>query len=180
MKKVILTDLGKRFIRERIRRMSMVCRGLTHCSECMTPLEMNKFGICDNCEKEKQNKKKKENKRMNKTYKGKEIFKMIAEGEINKNTKVTVDNYGECTLGFVFEDERNLFAWLDEDFELIEENTIDIDSIEELNHYTVISAIKGKTEENINDELGKHSLVINQLVQAVKQLNKEIKELKEK
>ena len=62
----------------------------------------------------------------------------------------------------------------------VEDNTIDIDNIEEVNHYNVISAIEGKTEENIDDELGKYSLVINKLLQAVKQLNKEIKELKER
>ena len=62
---------------------------------------------------------------MSKVYKGKEIFKMIAEGQINKNTRVTVDNYDDCTLAFVFEDGRNLFKWLDEDFELIEEDTIE-------------------------------------------------------
>ena len=64
------------------------------------------------------------------------------------------------------------------EFELIEDNTID--SIEELNHYTVISAIKGKTEENVDDELGKYSLAFNKLLKWAKQADKEIKELKEK
>lgn len=49
-------------------------------------------------------------------------------------------------------------------FELIEDNTIDIDSIEEL-----------KVTGDIVDT---RTLVINELVQAVKQLNREIKELK--
>ena len=104
---------------------------------------------------------------MSKVYKGKEIFKMIAEGQINKNTRVTVDNYDDCTLAFVFEDGRNLFKWLDEDFELIEDETIDIDSIEEL-----------KVGDLLNNKITKNK--INKLVQAVKQLNKEIKSIKEK
>lgn len=58
------------------------------------------------------------------------------------------------------------------------DNNIDIDSIEELNHYTVISAIKGKTEENIDNELGKYSLAFNKLLKWAKQADKEIKELK--
>lgn len=61
-------------------------------------------------------------------------------------------------------------------FELIEDNTIDIDSIEELNHYTVISAIEGKTEKNIDDELGKYSLAFNKLLQWAKQIDKKLKE----
>lgn len=104
---------------------------------------------------------------MSKVYKGKEIFKMIAEGQINKNTRVTVDNYDDCTLAFVFEDGRNLFKWLDEDFELIEDETIDIDSIEEL-----------KVGDLLNNKITKNK--INKLVQALKQLNKEIKSIKEK
>ena len=38
---------------------------------------------------------------MSKVCKGKELFKMIIEGKIDKNTRVTVDNYNNCTLGFV-------------------------------------------------------------------------------
>ena len=104
---------------------------------------------------------------MCKTYKGKEIFKMIAEGGIDKNTKVTVDNYNRCTLDFVFEDERNLFEWLDEDFKLIEDNNIDIEEIEndvmrdDWRYYVPLFFNK-----------------INELVRKYNELNKEIKELK--
>lgn len=108
---------------------------------------------------------------MSKVVKGKELFKMIVEGEIDENTEVTVDNYGKCTLGFVFEDGRNLFKWLDEDFELIEDE-IDIDSIEELLKIEEYEVDKTDTVINRNK--------INELVQAVKQLNKEIKSIKEK
>ena len=51
-------------------------------------------------------------------------------------------------------------------FTIVEDNNIDIDSIEEM-----------KVPRNISDT---RVLIINELVQAVKQLNREIKELKEK
>lgn len=97
---------------------------------------------------------------MSKVVKGKELFKMIVEGEIDENTEVTVDNYEKCTLGFVFEDGRNLFKWLDEDFELIEDE-IDIDSIEEYK--------QEHTERCIDIDIRNK---INELIQAVKQLKK--------
>ncbi len=53
--------------------------------------------------------------------KGYELMKMIADEKVNKYTRVTVDNYTNCTLSFVFEDGRNLFKWLNEDFEILEE-----------------------------------------------------------
>lgn len=57
-------------------------------------------------------------------------------------------------------------------FELIEEDTIDIDNIEELLKIEEYEVDKIDTVINRNK--------INELVQAVKQLNKEIKSLKEK
>ena len=57
-------------------------------------------------------------------------------------------------------------------FELIEEDTIDIDNIEELLKIEEYEVDKIDTVINRNK--------INELVQAVKQLNKEIKSIKEK
>lgn len=67
---------------------------------------------------------------------------------------------------------------LNDEVEIIEESEqdIDIQAIEEVNHYNIYSVNRFKTEENINDELSKYSLKINELVQAVKQLDKNIKE----
>lgn len=81
-------------------------------------------------------------------------------------------------------------------FELIEDNTIDIDYIEELACETVIETLgapdcfKGnelyclktlsKNDENLINSNAKNHKKINELIQALKQLNKEIKELKEK
>ena len=62
--------------------MGMACMGLTHCEECWKPLKMNEGFICNECE-EKQNKKKKENKKI-KVYKGYELIKAIADGEIKE------------------------------------------------------------------------------------------------
>lgn len=67
----------------------------------------------------------------------------------------------------------NSTTTLNEEVEIIEDE-IDIQEIEEINHYDIISALEGKTEENINNELEKHSLIINKLRQAVKQLDKQI------
>ena len=90
----------------------------------------------------------------------------------NKNNKVTIiakvlENPHKYILEN--EDNRNALAanWLiGTRIELIEDNNIDIDSIEEL-----------KVTGDIVDT---RTLVINELVQAVKQLNRKIKELKEK
>lgn len=58
-------------------------------------------------------------------------------------------------------------------FELIEDNTIDIDNIEELDTY--------KTVETYDwQDVDTNRMTINELVQAVKQLNKEIKSIKER
>lgn len=91
----------------------------------------------------------------------------------NNNRKTYESEYGEF-MSFDFT--NNV---LNMEVKLIEDEPIDIDNIEEVNHYNVISTVKGRTEENINDELELYSLTINELVQAVKQLNKEIKSIKE-
>lgn len=62
--------------------------------------------------------------------KGIELFKMIVEGKVNQHTRVSVDNYNDCSLDFVFEDSRNIFKWLDEDFEILEDKTEEIEKIE--------------------------------------------------
>ena len=58
-------------------------------------------------------------------------------------------------------------------FELIEDNTIDIDNIEELDTYETVETYDWQ-------DVDTNRMTINELVQAVKQLNKEIKSIKEK
>ena len=67
---------------------------------------------------------------------------------------------------------------LNDDFELIEDEPIDIESIEELEliRTNFIDMDKNELKDNIN----KNRINLNKLVQAVKQLNKEIKSIKEK
>ena len=60
---------------------------------------------------------------------------------------------------------------LNDEVELIEDETIDIDNIEEIDIDQLI---------NTDDKTGIALLHINKLIRAVKQLNKEIKSIKEK
>ena len=117
-----------------------------------------------------------------KTFKGYELLKAIADGEIKEDTKFRemVEN-----RYYIFKDRE---LWEQEDtgiynskldnlqiiygaFELIEDE-IDIDSIEEILKIEEYEVDKTDTVINRNK--------INELVQAVKQLNKEIKSIKEK
>ena len=72
-----------------------------------------------------------------------------------------------------------MFDILNYTFELIEDNTIDIDidSIEELEEFKYNEFVLMNREERFNKTINEYS-IINKLIQAVKQLNKEIKELK--
>ena len=102
-------------------------------------------------------------------YKGYELLKAIADGKIKDGSRfkagyrtfIARDGYL-----FVEYDNRQEYAnsfELKWEFEQIEDK-IDIDSIEELE-----GIVEYSTERN----------KINQLIQAVKQLNKKVKELKE-
>ena len=122
-------------------------------------------------------------------YKGYELLKAIADGEIKEGSKF-IDTYGEYIYKREEASGENVLYRIDEvteeytspdysyfaekgnDFELIEDE-IDIDSIDELD----------KNGTFINGEINDQRVIdiqnkINQLVQAVKQLNKEVKELK--
>lgn len=119
---------------------------------------------------------------MSKVYKGYELIKAIADGNIKSGTQIRVHRpFGNTkyTIDYWFWgnwfgkedgyskplDNIELFLCDRENtFELIEDE-IDIDNIEELD----IGIIT--TEDRLK---------INELVQAVKQLNKEIKSIKEK
>ncbi len=117
-------------------------------------------------------------------YKGLEIMQMISKGQIEDGARFDFENnnfngeveYYNGTLYWIRFDEnwketgkKNLFEMFNiqstmvADFEPLEDE-IDIDSIEELE-----GIVEYSTEKN----------TINQLVQAAKQLNKEVKELKE-
>lgn len=119
-------------------------------------------------------------------YKGLEIMQMISKGQIEDRTRFDFENnnfdgeveYYNGTLYWIVFDEKwnetgkkNLFEMFNiqstmvADFEPLEDK-IDIDSIEELKSVT----------NNIDGTVCIMNK-INELVQAVKQLNKEVKEL---
>lgn len=98
---------------------------------------------------------------MSKIYKGYELMKMLSKGEVNLKQKVNTLSldYKNCTIDFVIKDRAENI--IDLDFELIEDE-IDLDNIEEIDEERYI----------ITDVLKK----INELIQAVKQLDKKLKE----
>ena len=121
-----------------------------------------------------------------KIYKGYELIKAMANGEINYGTKFKIKDWNEIVVyeqsnlifreilgtgeegnnyGKTIFDLWNLDYILSANFELIEEDTIDIESIEELNELS---------------DCEERNMKINEIIRAVKQLNKEIKSIKEK
>ena len=119
-------------------------------------------------------------------YKGYELLKAIADGEIKEGSKVIAPNDIQYTYnGIAFKDENGNFMneeFLDReyaifDFELIEDE-IDIDSIIEIEEFELDQFVTMDKNERFDRTMIEYSK-INQLVQAVKQLNKKVKELKE-
>lgn len=128
-------------------------------------------------------------------YKGYELMKAVSEGKLNLEQKVSTTSleYKNCTIEFVLKDIA--FNIMDLDFELIEDE-IDIDSIEH-KELEVLQEMLGQCDlfkgnekyilkvinENnsrLVDAILKVSKENETLVQAVKQLNKEVKELENK
>lgn len=104
-----------------------------------------------------------------KKVKGIELFKMIVEGKVNQHTMVSVDNYNDCSLDFVFEDGRNIFKWLDEDFEILENDTEKIKEIGTNSLFTIkYSDEFTEKAQNWNFRILKNK--INELVRAVNSL----------
>ncbi len=63
--------------------MSFACRGLTHCSECRTPLGMNRIGTCESCEEKL--KKKKQNKEKFNISKADEMFEKLGYRKVKRH-----------------------------------------------------------------------------------------------
>lgn len=131
---------------------------------------------------------------MSKTYKGYELIKAIADGEIKDGIKVKcLDNkkiYSICYNNILIPEEGQDFIendfgasiWIKFDFELIEDNTIDIDSINNTNLRFVLcrSDLKDDNIINVlNNFFKENDDNMDKLLKCIKQLNKEIKELKE-
>ena len=124
---------------------------------------------------------------MSKVYKGYELIKVIADGEIKEGSRFRIDGYKhiiEYNSGILYYiddnfDEVSSSVIINCIFELIEDETIDIDSIEELDEFELDQFIIMDNAERFDRTMIEYSK-INKLVQAVKQLNKEIKSIKEK
>lgn len=155
--------------------MGMAYMGLTHCEKCYKPLKDNEYVLCKKCEEERE-KGKDESRKM--IYKGYELMKAVSEGKLNLKQKVSTTSldYKNCTIEFILKDIA--FNIMDLDFELIEDE-IDIDSIIELEEFELDQFVTMDKNERFDRTMIEYSK-INQLVQAVKQLNKEVKELENK
>lgn len=139
---------------------------------------------------------------MSKIYKGWELMKAIADGKIKNGTKIISK---DCSNNRIICFNSNELYWkdngesifnsiclpdfLNENFELIEyEVDIDIDSIEEIK-WTEINGTGDKQDEFVLEKNGRYicanyddvemELVrtVNKLIQAVKQIDKRVKEL---
>lgn len=118
-------------------------------------------------------------------YKGYELMKAIAEGKIKSGTKfktkegkevkwngynlMSID-FNECYMCII-----NDICFINEVFELTEDE-IDIDSIEELND--TCYDVNAMSDDDLEFYHNKTRTTINEILQAVKQINKEVKELK--
>lgn len=121
-------------------------------------------------------------------------MEMISKGQIADRTRFNFENnnfdgiieyYNETLYWIIFDEEwkekdkKNLFEMFNiqstmvADFELIEDQTIDIDSIEEIDTYPHADTYDWEDVEN-------NIKTTNILIQAVKHLNKEIQSIKEK
>lgn len=156
--------------------MGMAYMGLTHCEKCYKPLKDDEYVFCKKCEEENR----KKDKSMKMKYKGYELLKAIADGEIKDGTKFKCLNekpmeyYPDSNI-YRYEHGNflgrfggfNILSIVNKDFEIVQkQDEIDIDSIGEL-----------KSVTNNIDGIVCIMNKINELVQAVKQLKKEVKEL---
>ena len=135
---------------------------------------------------------------MSKIYKGWELRKAIADGEIHYGTKFKVKDWKEIVVydqsNLIFREifdtkeegsnyGKTIFdLWildyiLNAEFELIEDE-IDIDSIEELDDTCYI--LYGMPDEELEAYHSETRTTINEILQAVKQIDKRVKKIEEK
>ena len=117
---------------------------------------------------------------MSKVYKGYELIKAITDGGIKEGSRFRVELLDEIifytndSLWYEEDDEEVCTSTIIESyFELIEDETIDIDNMEKI---SIVNTSYKPTPQEMEFIAGK----FNELIQAVKQLNKEIKSIKEK
>lgn len=124
----------------------------------------------------------------NKIVDGIELLRMIRDGELKENTKIE-DDLGEkyiykddgCgNLTLYKEDiitkeyytpDYSFFTAKDNKFEIIEDKEIDIEAIEEIEEFELDQFITMNNSERFDRTMIEYSK-INELIKAVKQLNK--------
>lgn len=109
---------------------------------------------------------------------GIELLQKIKDDEISIYQKATSldTTYINCTIEFILK-ASNINEIMNLEFEVqTEGKTEENKEIEEYNYYTVISAVDGKFEENVDEEFQKMANKINELKRAVNKLNKESEE----
>ena len=111
-----------------------------------------------------------------------DLLNKMANGERLPN-KIKLDNkiwtckedkkyYNQCEIELIDWYGNELQRCLNDYLELIEDETIDIDNIEELDTYETVETYDWQ-------DVDTNRMTINELVQALKRLNKEIKSIKE-
>lgn len=174
--------------------MSFAYRGITHCDECGTTLRRDEFVICDMCrerakEKNKQTASANKDKVM-KIYKGYELTKAIAEGKIKEEARFYAYKNGELYFsrlcyangvlrnnGILLTEFLTLKDILMLEFELIEDEELDIQNIENINAYKLPENEKDFKQIEESIKLIYHKQ--DELIQAVKQLEKRTRKEKE-
>ena len=123
---------------------------------------------------------------MGKTYKGWELMKAIADGEIKEGSRFNVHRTYSAIAVLEdrilhFEDGSKRILTTNDlliyTFELIEDE-IDIDSIEELND--TCYDVNIMSDDDLESYHNKTRTTINEILQAVKQIDKKVKKIEEK
>ena len=117
---------------------------------------------------------------MGKAYKGYELYRMIANGEIKRNSQFKDNNnqiWNWNGFDFISEYDYNDYVFSLMDFEILEDEETDIEEIEEITETSTIDY-----SQNTKEMITAYQLIhkcedkINKLTQAVKQLDNKMKE----
>lgn len=141
--------------------MGIAYMGLTHCEKCYKPLKDDEYVFCKKCEEENR----KKDKSMKMKYKGYESMKAVSEGKLNLKQKVSTTS-DEIDIDSIEHKELEILQEILGQCDLFKENEKYILKVINENNSRLVDAILKVSKEN------------ETLLQAVKQLNKEVKELK--
>lgn len=143
--------------------MGIAYMGLTHCEKCYKPLKDDEYVFCKKCEEENR----KKDKSMKMKYKGYESMKAVSEGKLNLKQKVSTTS-DEIDIDSIEHKELEILQEILGQCDLFKENEKYILKVINENNSRLVDAILKVSKEN------------ETLLQAVKQLNKKVKELENK